>query len=111
VNAGEKIEQTLRELAPNAQIHFERLAVLPEQIKSWRLPSRPTKATDTRAKKFGYAESVELDAIEPGKLRALVEQAITRHISKRELDVIKVVEDEERKILEMFREYAAENAA
>ena len=30
VNAGEKIEQTLRELAPDAEIHFERVAVTPE---------------------------------------------------------------------------------
>ena len=42
VNAGEKIEETLRELAPDAEIHFERLAVTPEQIHNWRLPTRPT---------------------------------------------------------------------
>src|SRR5262249_6885928 len=44
VNAGEKIEETLREMAPAAEIHFERLAVTPEQIEAWRLPTRPTKA-------------------------------------------------------------------
>jgi hypothetical protein len=43
VNAGEKIEETLRELAPRADICFERLAVTPEQIDVWRLPTRPTK--------------------------------------------------------------------
>jgi hypothetical protein len=32
VNAGEKIEQTLRELAPNADISFERIAVTEAQI-------------------------------------------------------------------------------
>jgi len=32
VNAGEKIEETLREMAPDAEIHFERIAVNPEQI-------------------------------------------------------------------------------
>ena len=32
VNAGEKIEETLRELAPDAEINFERIAVTPEQI-------------------------------------------------------------------------------
>ena len=31
VNAGEKIEQTLRELAPDAEIHFERIAVTPSR--------------------------------------------------------------------------------
>src|SRR5262249_17404969 len=38
-----KIEEGLRRHAPNADIHFERIAVLPEQIAAWRLPSRPTK--------------------------------------------------------------------
>src|SRR5207248_2287318 len=38
VNAGEKIEETLREMAPVAEIHFERLAVTSEQIELWRLP-------------------------------------------------------------------------
>jgi hypothetical protein len=68
VNAGEKIEQTLRELAPGAEIHFERLAVTPEQIGEWSLPTRPTKQRDSRSKGFGDI-SVELDAIEPDTLR------------------------------------------
>ena len=55
VNAGEKIEETLRELAPDAEIIFERIAVTPEQIEEWGLPTRPTKASDSRAKGFGSA--------------------------------------------------------
>src|SRR5262245_2108913 len=35
VNAGEKIEETLRELAPDAEIEFERIAVTPQQIADW----------------------------------------------------------------------------
>ena len=65
---GEKIEETLRELAPDAEIFFERIAVTPEQINEWDLPTRPTKDSDTRSKGFG-AISVELDAIEPNQLR------------------------------------------
>ena len=49
VNAGEKIEETLRELAPAAEIVFERIAVKREQIAGWSLPTRPTKEQDTRA--------------------------------------------------------------
>lgn len=48
VNAGEKIEEDLKGLAPDAEIYFERLAVTPEQIELWRLPTRPTKKTDSR---------------------------------------------------------------
>lgn len=44
VNAGEKIEETLRELAPNAEIYFERVAVTEEQIEEWNLPTRPTRS-------------------------------------------------------------------
>jgi len=43
VNAGEKIEETLRELAPEADINFRRIAVTPEQIQNWRLPTRPRR--------------------------------------------------------------------
>ena len=32
VNAGEKIEQTLKEMAPEAEIHFKRLAVWSSQV-------------------------------------------------------------------------------
>ena len=102
VNAGEKIEQTLRELASDAEIHFKRLAVNPEQIKKWRLPSRPTKTTDSRAKKFGRAESVELDAIHPDRLREIVEKAILSHVGEHELQVLEAAEESERAILKAF---------
>jgi hypothetical protein len=99
VNAGEKIEETLRELAPYADITFERIAVNPGQITAWNLPTRPTKPTDTRAKRFGGAESVELDAIEPGRLRDLVEEAIQRHLPPDQLEVLEAAEESERTIL------------
>jgi hypothetical protein len=98
VNAGEKIEQTLTEMAPDAEIHFERIAVTPKQIADWVLPTRPTKKTDTRAKKFGDV-SVELDAIEPDRLRDLVEQAIQRHLPVHQFRVLKEAEASERELL------------
>ena len=98
VNAGEKIEQTLRELAPDAEIHFERLAVTPQQIREWRLPTRPTKKTDTRSKGFGNI-SVELDAIEPNQLRQLVQDAIEQHLPPEKFEVLKAAEESERQII------------
>ena len=99
VNAGEKIEETLRELAPDADIYFERLAVTAEQIAEWNLPTRPTKASDTRAKNFGSAISVELDAIEPNQLRALVQEAIERHLPPEQFEILKAAEESERNII------------
>jgi hypothetical protein len=98
VNAAEKIEETLRELAPNAEIIFERNAVTPEQIEAWNLPTRPTKTTDSRARGFGDI-SVELDAVEPDRLRSLVEQAIEQHLSADQFEILKVAEASERKLI------------
>lgn len=102
VNAAEKIESTLRELAPDAEIHFERLGVTDEQVRQWQLPSRPTKTTDSRHKTFGRAQSVELDAIAPDQLRELAESAILRHVDPDQLRTLRVAENSERSILRMF---------
>jgi hypothetical protein len=92
------IEKTPREMAPHAEIHFERLAVTPEQIRAWRLPTRPTKKTDSRAKSFS-GDTVELDAIPPGQLRALVQRAIERHLPPDQYIVLKVAEESEQKLI------------
>ena len=95
VDAARKIEEGLREFAHGVPIHFERIAVTPSQIKDWRLPSRPTKTTDTRSKGFD-GESVEVDAIEPGKLRDLVQTAIERHMPTHQYQLLKAAEESER---------------
>jgi hypothetical protein len=98
VNAGEKIEETLCELAPDAEIIFERIAVTPKQIAEWDLPTRPTKTSDTRARNFGEI-SVELDAIEPNRLRSIVQVAIERHLPARQFEILKAAEKSERRII------------
>jgi hypothetical protein len=102
VAAGESIEATLRQLAPEAEIHFERIAVLPEQIEAWNLPTRPTKKTDSRAKAFGSAQSVELDAIRPDVLRELVRDLIEQHLPAEELEVLKAAEASERQFMDQW---------
>lgn len=65
-------------------VKFERLAVTPEQIITGSLQTRPTKKQDARYKSW-YAhelaagrsgESVEVEAIPPDELRAIVREAI-----------------------------------
>jgi hypothetical protein len=98
VDAGKKIEETLRDLAPAAEIHFERAAVTPEQITTWDLPTRPTKTSDSRAKNFGNI-SVELDAIPPDELRGLVRDVIERHLPEDQLKTLKAAEESERELI------------
>jgi len=91
-------EARLRELAPDAEIHFAVVTVTPEQIEGRQLPTRPTKASDPRSGKFS-GESVEVDAILPGALRELVERCISRHVEMDVLETLRVAEAEERKAL------------
>jgi hypothetical protein len=97
-DAAAKIASTLRELAPKAEIHFEQVAVRPLQILAWNLPTRPTKATDSRSKRWTGGDSVELDAIEANQLRELCDAAIRRHVDYRQLAVLEAAEQSEREI-------------
>ena len=82
----------------NADFELVQLAVLPHQIEAWDLPTRPTKRSDSRAKGFD-SRSVELDAIPPGHLRGLVEDAIRQHADEHQVAVLRAYEDEERHLL------------
>jgi hypothetical protein len=97
--ASEKIAEELPRMAPNVEVHVTRIAVTPEQIRHWDLPTRDVKLKDSRAKKFieRYGEiSVELDAIPPTDLRALVSLAIARHADGRAFEQMKLIEEQER---------------
>jgi hypothetical protein len=85
-------------MAPGVDVTFNLVAVTPDQIREWHLPTRPTKKTDTRANKF-RGRSVEVDAVAPSKLRELCEECITRHIDSSALDRMQRVEDAERDTL------------
>jgi len=98
-DAARDIEVKLRRYAPGAEIHFECPAVTREQVEQWNLPTRPTKQTDTRAKKFGSATSVELDAIPARKLRELVRDVINRHVDQQKLEFLRTAEKSERELL------------
>jgi hypothetical protein len=51
-----------------------------------------------RAKNFGDV-SVELDAIEPNRLRSLVQEAIEQHLPPEEFEVLKAAEESERETI------------
>ena len=95
--------ERLVELAPDVEdlVTFELAALTPEQIRMWNLPSRPTKRSDTRCRDF-RGESVDLDAVPPGQLRALAEECITKWIDPDLLARTKAIEDLERSQLRSF---------
>ncbi len=102
ITIAEKVESELVERAPLSEVEVERLAVNREQIERWNLPTRPTKASDTRARRFQEShgtESVELDAIPPDTLRNLVKDAIEEHMDSWHLQQLRLAEREERSVL------------
>ena len=98
-DAARDIEAKLRKYSAESEIHFERAAVTAAQIEQWSLPTRPTKMTDSRAKKWTGGDSVELDAIPARQLRELVRGCIERHVDKRKLETLKIAEASEREML------------
>lgn len=103
VDIPKMVERNLREMAPEADIRFTRLAVNPDQIESMGLPTRPTKKSDTRAAGF-EGESVEVDAIAPAALRTMIELVITSHIDDEALESELRAEQLERETLALMPE-------
>jgi hypothetical protein len=102
VSIAEKVEDELTERASSSDITVERLAVNRQQIDRWNLPTRPTKTSDTRARRFRQVhgtDSVELDAIPPDELRRLVKDAIDSHMEPWRLEQFRMVEREEQQTL------------
>jgi hypothetical protein len=96
-----KVEEELRAMAPHSEIHFERVAVTPEQIELYDLPTRPTKTSDSRSKNFGD-RSVEVDAIPPDILMDIAQSCIVRHVDEDAYIKMREVEAMERRTLDQF---------
>lgn len=97
------VRRELARLAPNVDITFRRLAVNADQVRAMRLPTRPTKQSDSRAAAFGGSKSVELDAIPAPRLRQIVESAIVSHIDDDRLESLLEVEHAEKETLATIR--------
>ncbi len=73
----ESAVRTLRETF-NATFDFQRLAVLPDQITRYQLPTRPTK-NSSHSKSFS-GDSVELDAMPVAVLREILVTAVSAFV-------------------------------
>lgn len=101
INIPIKVEESIREFAPNVDLHFEVIAVTADQINKYDLPTRPTKLTDSRSKSF-FGESVELDAIPSKELRQIVKSYIDRHLDPEHVKKIKNIERLEKESTQIF---------
>lgn len=96
----DQIATKLAEYSNQAPITVELLAVTDSQIDHWNLPTRPAKENADEV-------AVELDAIPPNKLTALVEAAITTLVDQDAWAKEKAVEESERQLLKRVASEAA----
>lgn len=83
-------------------VNFERIAVTPEQIERYALPTAPAKKTDRRGN--GISETCQAEALPPDVLASEIEVAIDRHIDRAIFNADIQQEDCERQdILEKLR--------
>jgi hypothetical protein len=107
-HAVETLRATLERHAPKGSFKFEQLAVFPDQITQWSLPTRPTKKTDSRYRWFSERWpdwkdlSCELDAIPPDTLRQLVQATIEEHLPYGWMERIRFAEAQERLIFQQM---------
>ncbi len=92
------LERELREhLDPGIRFTFERLAINPDQIARYGLPSRPRKARERRAPEV--TEAVEAEAMPAGLLRGLLRDRIEALLPPDALHVARVAEESEKAYL------------
>jgi hypothetical protein len=90
------------------QIIFKRLAILPEQIKKFNLPTRPPK------RKGDPRQCVEIDTLSSAQIRRLLEDEIMKLIDPKEWNRLRAIEEAEKEtlnnILYLYREELEEIA-
>jgi hypothetical protein len=83
------------------EVQFARAAVTPEQIRQYKLPTRPVKRNDKRAGGW-RGGCVEVDTMPPTVLKGIVRDCITSHINTRQWKVTQSIEKAERETLRNF---------
>ncbi len=103
-----KVDSEMREhLGIDYDLTVRRIAVTPEQIRDWSLPTREVKKSDKQATAFirRYGDiSCELDAIAPNTLRQLVRDHLESHMDPRRLRALKLAEEQEREGLKQIED-------
>ncbi|CAA0230047.1 hypothetical protein [Tenacibaculum maritimum] len=91
------IKENLKELGVPS-IKVKRISLLHEQVLQWKLPPAPVKVGDSRSANWDGLGQVELDAVEPNKLKKLCREAIDSIFDYNLYDELNDIEDKEREI-------------
>ena len=76
-------EERLRAMVAPLSVTFVRVAVRPEHIAEYDLPTRPQK--EDKRGDIAVEEAVEIDAMDPDNVQALLKQALRRYMPDQRL--------------------------
>lgn len=83
----------------NVDVIFERVALTEEQVATYRLPTAPPKATDSRTKTW-EGQTCQLEALAPDQIADILRDAILRHV---DIDLMEECEEQELKECQEIR--------
>lgn len=77
-------------------VEIRRIALMEQQVIEWELPPTPAKETDSRTANWDGLGQVELDAVKPEKLVAMLNDAVAEIFDPELYDELLAQESEER---------------
>lgn len=90
-------------------VEIRRIALMEHQVVEWKLPPAPAKETDSRTANWDGLGQVELDAVKPEKLVAMLNDAIGEIFDNDLYDKLNRTEEEERELFQTeLRRYVTE---
>jgi hypothetical protein len=97
--SGEDIPNSIRDNLERmgSDVEVERIALNPDLIRELSLPSVPPKPTDSRTRNWDGNGAVELDAVEPKRLKSMCERAINKYFDTDLYHELLTTEEKERK--------------
>lgn len=81
-------------------VEIRRIVLMEQQVIEWGLPPAPAKETDSRTANWDGLGQVELDAVKPEKLIALLDDAINEIFDQDLYDELIATEAEERELFQ-----------
>lgn len=99
--SGEDIPRALKENIIKlgcSSIEVLRVCLKEQQVINWKLPPAPTKITDSRSRNWDGLGQVELDAVKPEKLIALLDETVNKIFKQDLYDELMRIEAEENEV-------------
>lgn len=109
--SGEDIPRSIQDNMYNdfhTDVEVDRIALMEEQVVEMGLPPAPTKSDDSRSATWDGLGQVELDAVDPGTLKDMVQDSVDKYFDEEAYnDLLDQESKERKKYVKNLKEYVA----